>query len=286
MEKASAEHVEIMFLYERCMQGDCWKSLEEVDQGLACISGQLAKRNTLKKHITIYVKGLGWHDYHTTWSLNGTLRPIECLAEHLKFIIIDSQANNRRIERPKISMPMRKALPQLGEVTVDVRAKFEEDNDAMNDMQLKCNETRVRLINKGIRDEMRLRQPSYAPDLKQGMKIQYAFRHADEESPDDEIIEWCTGTVTIVGNGNNLRNPGKGPRHYRKGGGTEVQWDADISKGDEISFSIVKIKKTLFNCYEEFSWRLFFDIAWNSKALQIACKESEKINDEELSQEN
>ena len=90
---------------------------------------------------------------------------------------------------------------------------------------------------------MKLRYPSYAPDLKTGMKIQYAFRCIDEDAHEDGIIEWRAGRITIVSNGNKLRNPGKGPRCRRKGGTTDVQCDADVSKGKEVRCSIVKIKK-------------------------------------------
>ena len=131
---------------------------------------------------------------------------------------------------------MRKSFPQLGELTADIRVRVEEDNDLMNDIELKWNETRQRLINEGTRDEMKLLQPSYAPDLNLGMKSQCAFRCTDEDAHGDEIIEWYAGIITIFSDGNNSRNPGKGPRHFINGSATEVQWDADVSKGEEISF--------------------------------------------------
>ena len=50
----------------------------------------------------------------------------------------------------------------------------------------------------------------------------------------------------------NLKNTGKGDMCHRKDGAVEVQWDDDMSKVEEISFSIVEIKKTLFNRHQEF----------------------------------
>ena len=91
-----------------------------------------------------------------------------------------------------------------------------------NEMDIKYGEERLRLINEGIRDEMKLRQPSHAPYLSVGTRMQHAFRHT-EENGENEIIEWCTGKVTKVSNGSNLRNTGAGPKHYRKGGAVEVQ---------------------------------------------------------------
>ena len=64
MEKASVEHVEIMFLYEIFMQNDGYKTVQQVDQGLAAINTKTGKLNVLKKNISTCVKGLGWSEYH------------------------------------------------------------------------------------------------------------------------------------------------------------------------------------------------------------------------------
>ena len=158
-----------------------------------------------------------------------------------------------------ISLPLRKDLPSLGDLTIDVRAKWEEDTNLIADIELKCNEERVRLIKEGIRDEMKLHQPTYTLDLEVGMKIQCAFRYIDENK-EDEIIEWCMGEVTKVSNRTNLRNLGNRLKYYRKNAAVEVQWDTDASNNEDVIYLIVEIKKTLFNCYNEFGWHLFFDI--------------------------
>ena len=77
MEKASVEHVEIMFLYERYVQGDCCKTVQQVEQGLAKINTQTGKLKVLKNNITMHVKGLGWSEYHTPWSANGKQHSIQ-----------------------------------------------------------------------------------------------------------------------------------------------------------------------------------------------------------------
>ena len=280
MEKASEEHAEILFLYEQHVQGECYKTVEDADQGLATISSQAGKLKELKKHITIYVKGLGWSEYHTAWSVNGKPHSVEYLAHHLKYVITDSSLKNKQATKPAITLPSRRPLPSLGMQTVDARAKNEEDATLSNEMENKSNEERLRLINEGVRDEMRLRQPSCSPELEVGMKSQYAFRHTNEDET-CETIEWCTGEVTKVSNGSNLRNAGNGPKYHRKGGAVEVQWEANEEKGEDISYSIVEIKKTLFNCYKECGWRLHFDIPWNSLPLQAACKAKENEEDQE-----
>ena len=120
-----------------------------------------------------------------------------------------------------ISLPSRRPLLSLGVQTVNVRAKNEEDTTLSSEMENKCNQEQLRLINKGFRDEIRLRQISCTPELKVVMKLQCAFRNTDACGK-DEIIEWCTGEVTNVSNGSNLRNIGNSPKYYRKGGAVEV----------------------------------------------------------------
>ena len=89
-------------------------------------------------------------------------------------------------------------------------------------------------------------------------------------------MQW-TGTVTKVNDGTNLLND-KG-RNYGKGKAAEVQWHADDDKGEEISFYVVQIKKSVFNCYVEFGKRMFFDGAWNNLALQDALDDEENNDD-------
>ena len=167
------------------------------------------------------------------------MHSINYLREYLIYIINDRSIKNKHIVRTKISLPMRIELPRLIEVTVDVRAKVKEDVNTVNGMEIKCNDTRQRLIEEGTRDEMKMRQPTYAPDLKVAMNTKYAFRYADEDGFNDEVIEWFTDQVTKNKNGSNMWN---GPKCYRKGGTTEAQWDAYSYKCKKVSVSIVEIR--------------------------------------------
>ena len=51
------------------------------------------------------------------------------------------------------------------------------------------------------------------------------------------------GAVTKVSNRSNLRNPRRGPKFHKKDGTAEVKLEVDASKGEEISYSIVYIRK-------------------------------------------
>ena len=148
----------------------------------------------------------------------------------------------------------------------------------MND---ECKEIRSKLIEDGTRDEMKLIQPNYAPTLQTEIRIHYAFTCANDNDDDDEIIEWCTGNIMKVGNSSNLENPGKDISFHRKDGAVEIQRDDNASKAEWVSFYIVETKKTLFNRCQQFGWRLYFDIPWNQKALQVACYGQENDDDVE-----
>ena len=65
LEKASYEIIETLFLYEKYENGNCWRTVDEVNEGLDKISGSTAKKCALKDNITVYVKGLRWTMHHT-----------------------------------------------------------------------------------------------------------------------------------------------------------------------------------------------------------------------------
>ena len=83
---------------------------------------------------------------HTKWSVRGTHHSVEHLREHLIHIIMDGEANSRPFENPDIAVAQRKSLPTLGNLTVDVRAKEEEDIDEKEHQQNIAEELRVNLI--------------------------------------------------------------------------------------------------------------------------------------------
>ena len=65
LEKTSYEIIETLFLYEKYENGNCWRTVDEVNEGLEKISSSTAKKCALKDNITIYVKDLRWTMHHT-----------------------------------------------------------------------------------------------------------------------------------------------------------------------------------------------------------------------------
>ena len=63
--------------------------------------------------------------------------------------------------------------------------------------------------------------------------------------------------VTKVSNRSNLVSIGIGLKYYRKSSVVEVEWDTNLSKGKEIIYFIVEIKKYFLNHHIKFSLHLF-----------------------------
>ena len=92
-------------------------------------------------------------------------------------------------------------------------------------------------------------------------------------------MEWCAGKVVNLSNGKNLR---QGASFYWKNGAAEVECDSNADSSEEVSTSVVEIKKSLFNAYVENAWRLESCVAWINKPLQLACDTKEKDDNEEF----
>ena len=53
------------------------------------------------------------------------------------------------------------------------------------------------------------------------MVTQHALRFSNQDTENNEILEWCAGTIVTVINGRNLKN---GNKLYRNLGAAEVRW--------------------------------------------------------------
>ena len=99
-------------------------------------------------------------------------------------------------------------------------------------MIVKTTELRLKLMNEGKRDEMKMIQPIGELKLNEGLIIQHVFMHKDEEMG-EQSVEWCTRTVVKFSNGVNLQKPlSAGPKHCRKGGFSEVRWHGNADNGE------------------------------------------------------
>ena len=123
MSKDSAENVDLMFMHEYHANFECYKTTEEVENGLASASNEKGIIKVLRNNIVTHAKGLGWSECHTPWSINGKQHSVDCLKRHLMHIVTDSTLKNEQATAPVMNFPSRKDLPTLGNLTVDVRSK-------------------------------------------------------------------------------------------------------------------------------------------------------------------
>jgi len=252
LQKASKEHIETLFLYEKWIDGKCWTSPQEVEDGLDEMRTKGGKLEMLKLNINIYVKGLGLEEYKIAM----TTKTFEELKSHLLYIIEDSVDKEKMA--PTINIPKMKEMPALGELTEDARIAKEESIDQVLTMERESVQMRNDLIVRGERDEIKLHQPTEAPNLLPGLKLQICCNYFDHETGIDQL-EWCDGTVIQVSNGKNLRNDeGK---FLRKDAGAMIRWNENDERDEEVSESCVTLLKKNFNKKEEGGWRLFFNVS-------------------------
>ena len=66
-----------------------------------------------------------------------------------------------------------------------------------------------------------------------------------------------------------------GATFFRKWGTPEVRWHANNFNENKERVAVVETQKIRFNSYEEYGWRLFFEVTWNHKPLQASFLSSE-----------
>ena len=145
---------------------------------------------------------------------------------------------------------------------------------------------RINLIEEGKWDKIHPKQSKFTLDLKKSDIVQVAFKYS-EDLYRKETIEWCTGTIKRLSEGNNLRNTtGTRPKFYRKGNVVKIKQLDNEANGEEVSTSIVEIKKKKFNCYIEYGWYMYYHIQQNNKILQYKFHIGESNTEVDLSPDN
>ena len=177
------DHIDSLFLYEKWKKNECWKTQEDVEQGLEKMETKGGKIESLKDNMNVHAKGLGLKQYHIAMST----KTLDQLKDHLLFVIRDG--SDKPKECPFIKAPKVKDLPVLGEKTCDVRIGDDENIDEVVEMEKHAVETRNEMIISGERDEIRLMQPVEAPTLKIGLKIQVSCNYFNHDSREDNM-DW------------------------------------------------------------------------------------------------
>lgn len=112
LDKLALEHTKAIKYYE-IYKADCdmcWKTIEQVNDGLVALTFDRQKFLALQDNIRIQVLGFGRKRYHIQWSRNGKNTPNLERINHLKKNIIDKENPNNILNKAPINMPQRPRL--------------------------------------------------------------------------------------------------------------------------------------------------------------------------------
>ena len=249
LKKSEKKYMESMDWYEK-YEPLGWKTVQQVTRRLQSIKGKSNQIKELKNQINIYTKGLGFNDYPIRYSQNGVQKTVQELATTLKDII--RLMRRRSLEPPSLSLPMRKSLPIVGQLTKDVLDIDTKHNELRQEIETNANQHRNENISNGTQDNFRNLQPATAPELRPGLRIDMLFNYADSDT-EDEILMWSQGVIQMVSDGTNIIKEGGG---FYKRGDCQVLWDRNESRNEEASISVVSLPACNFNKYVKNSWRL------------------------------
>ena len=249
LKKSETKYLESMLWYEK-YDAIAWKTMQQVTRKLNSINGKSNKIKELKNQINIYQKGLGFNDFPIKYSQNKVQKTVEELATMLKDII--RIMRRRQVEPPVLSLPSRKSLPIVGQLSADILAIDSEQSELRDDLETNALEKRNADISNGDQDNFRNLQPATAPALRPGLRIDMLFNYSDLDA-DDELLMWSQGVIQVVSDGTNIIKEGGG---FHKRGDCQVLWDRNESRNEDASSSIVCLPACNFNKYIENSWRL------------------------------
>ena len=97
-----------------------WKTKKDARKEFTRLGSKTAKLEAVKFQIRIHVIGFGWKDLHHPWSERGVDFLPEQLMTHLCDVIIPEQKKRGIPKQPKLELPYRKCMLQLGTKAADV----------------------------------------------------------------------------------------------------------------------------------------------------------------------
>lgn len=206
LEKAREEYIRCLNYHFMWKSDRCWKTAEEVDDGLNNIRLLKDQRDALKDNIQIRYLGMGWNDCHTTFTKDGRNKPIEMLRDRLIEIIdmtSDRMIPDQLVPNSCSGKRKRKELPSLGHITAQVQYLYQKAADGISGFDLDCRKI-WKERNENDKDGgicKRMQQPGEVTldESHIGKRICLLSRFGDESSDDvDATTYWCKGTIDDV----------------------------------------------------------------------------------------
>ena len=227
---AQYEYAAALTFIEMYHSDACWKDAIIARRKFDALGSDTAKREAVKDQIRIRVNGLGWKDVHHAWSLKGVDYTANQLLQHLLMKIIPAQDDGRVIpETPRVNLPSRKNMQQLGTRTLDVDDLDLRKDEEMEQFERGGRELREEMEDDGLTDRYEKLQDRTRPKVDETMidvRIEQLWEYTEEDG--SVVKQWCSGVVVGVKTQNRVL----------------IQWDKEhIQDGLEITQQKLLVSK-------------------------------------------
>ena len=160
------------------------------------------------------------------------------------------------IHPPALEILSIKTLLAHDNATFNISVYEKSKEDSKKEIELKVlqeqnNQTLTSKLN-----VFSIQQPPTAPDLRVRMQVDCLVNCAEDEE-DADVSMWSEGRITLLSNGSNIYNESGG---FHKKSDVQVLLDANESRNELCTSSIITLKKNLFNKQLKGSWRLYINL--------------------------
>ena len=260
---ASDEYIECLIHHTLWSSERCWKTPEDVREGLKSLDFKCDKEAALKDNINIRFKGFGWDDCRVTWSKDGVKKTIPDLKSELLDIM--KRTKGRAVpSTPASNIPRRKNTNVLGTMTKFQRGRDDKKTEEIDDHDQSCR--------RQWRDREASGKGSMLADMQKQVNkrkmdnvfvnrrieslTEYTITNSDGSTKSDLI--WCGALVESVCDGTWARTGKSGKRLktcYKEGEAAHVLWDAVEATGEPAQRQLIEIKPAKWNGNEAGAWR-------------------------------
>ena len=148
------------------------------------------------------------------------------LVLHLKIVIRDDKSK-AVLTMPPVPITERKPIPQLGDLTVDVKNIYVPDLSKRNSFDDKTQSERRQREEAGIGDRYYKLQPYSMPKADKsltGTMLDVCCKFTMKKG--NTTFRWCQGEVIEVSDGKNMKISNTRTRCYKEVESYLIQWDA------------------------------------------------------------
>ena len=262
---AAEDFINSLIYYNMSHSPACWKTNAEMNNNLNKMKFKKDQLQALKDNINIRVIGYNWKQFEITWSINGRMKSVDELKDHLKNILRYEKQQKNLPAEPQPKVQGTNNLPILGKRSELVRNLGERNAEKNHDLKIRAKHQLKGDEAKGKSDISSLFQDWVPPKVHKlpGKRIEQALEFLCEDGKTE--IRWCKGLVKEVcrGRNDNWLVDGHTKKYYEKHEAAKIEWDNIVEdSGTYIKkhTTIEPIDPKKWNKYISGGWRYEFDI--------------------------